>query len=184
MLMATMTPVEDMGGPRTGLDAQERNIFGHSREADWAIGGAALGFTAALVEFIENNEKSNEFSRKGEIRPVPRKKQRRRKFKEILEKVDGLDHRNAFHEIMTLQTEIYYRIIIMIIKIFMIMKSIVTTSFKKGQSGHRGKGGNLQPQFANQDENKSNREIVAQVHQLVKTFLVQNICQIQFKRKF
>jgi hypothetical protein len=65
MLMATMTPVEDMGGPRTGLDAQERNIFGHSREADWAIGGAALGFTAALVEFIENNEKSNEFSRKG-----------------------------------------------------------------------------------------------------------------------
>ena len=50
------------------------------------------------------------------------------------------------------------------------------------QPGHHGKGGNLQPQLANQDENKNNREKVAQVHQLVKTFLVQNICQIHFRK--
>ena len=76
-IMATMTPVEGMCGPRTvSNDAQGRRIFSHSREADWAIGGAAIGFTAALVEFIANNvfERSNEFSsRKGEIRPVLRK---------------------------------------------------------------------------------------------------------------
>ena len=97
--MAAMTPVEDMGGPRTVLDAQERKIFSHSREADWAIGGAAIGFTAALVEFIANNvfERSNDFSsRKGEIRPVPRKNKRRRKFKDILEDADVFDPRNAF----------------------------------------------------------------------------------------
>ena len=93
MLMATMTamtPVGDMGDPRTVLDAQDRKIFGHSREADWAIGGAAIGFTAALVEFIANNvfKPSNDFSsRKGEIRPIQRKTKRRRKFKEILEEV-------------------------------------------------------------------------------------------------
>jgi hypothetical protein len=98
--MAAMTPVEDMGGPRTVLnDAQERKILSNSREADWAIGGAAIGFTAPLVEFIANNvfEKSNHFSsRKGEIRPVPRKNKRRQKFKDILEEADVFVPRNDF----------------------------------------------------------------------------------------
>jgi hypothetical protein len=91
--------VEDMGGPRTVLDAQERKIFGHSREADWAIGGAAIGFTAALLEFIANNvlERSNDFSsRKGEVKPVPKKTKRRRKFKETVEEADYFDPSNAF----------------------------------------------------------------------------------------
>ena len=32
-----------------------RQIFGKSKEVDWAIGGAALGFTVAIVEYIANN---------------------------------------------------------------------------------------------------------------------------------
>ena len=67
--VSAMAPVGNMGGRRAFYnDAQERKIFGNSRETDWAIGGAAIGFTAALVEFIANNvfDKSNEFSsRKG-----------------------------------------------------------------------------------------------------------------------
>ena len=32
-----------------------RQMFGNSKEVDWAIGGAALGFTVAIVEYIANN---------------------------------------------------------------------------------------------------------------------------------
>ena len=32
-----------------------RQMFGSSKEVDWAIGGAALGFTVAIVEYIANN---------------------------------------------------------------------------------------------------------------------------------
>merc|ERR1719192_1363420 len=38
-----------------GEEGVERHIFGHSRETDWALGGAALGLTVALVEFIANS---------------------------------------------------------------------------------------------------------------------------------
>jgi len=98
--MSAIFPVEAVGGPRIFYDgAQERKIFGRSRETDWALGGAAIGFTAALVEFIANNvlDKSDQFSsRKGEIRPVSRKTKGRRKFKDILDEVDDFDRSNAF----------------------------------------------------------------------------------------
>ena len=32
-----------------------RQMFTDSKEVDWAIGGAALGFTVAIVEYIANN---------------------------------------------------------------------------------------------------------------------------------
>ena len=32
-----------------------KQMFGNSKEVDWAIGGAALGFTVAIVEYIANN---------------------------------------------------------------------------------------------------------------------------------
>ena len=32
-----------------------RQMFSDSKEVDWAIGGAALGFTVAIVEYIANN---------------------------------------------------------------------------------------------------------------------------------
>lgn len=98
--MSSVVPVDAVGGPRIfPNEAHERKIFGHSREADWAIGGAAIGFTAALFEFIANNvfDKNNGFSsRKGEIRPVPRKTKGRRKFKDILADTSDFDPGNAF----------------------------------------------------------------------------------------
>ena len=33
----------------------DRQMFSDSKEVDWAIGGAALGFTVAIVEYIANN---------------------------------------------------------------------------------------------------------------------------------
>ena len=103
-----------VSGPAEGIlpdVGQERKIFGHSREADWAIGGAAIGFTAALVEFIANNvfDKDNDgfSSRKGEVRPVRNINKERRKFRDILDDANNFDysyddydvtHRNRVHE--------------------------------------------------------------------------------------
>ena len=36
-------------------ETSQRQMFSKSKEIDWAIGGAALGFTVAIVEYIANN---------------------------------------------------------------------------------------------------------------------------------
>ena len=92
----SMTSLRQLSGSNIPYNGEQaRKIFGHSREADWAIGGAALGFTAALVEYIANNvfvkDINNQFaSRKGELRVEPKKSRRRRKFKDILEDTEDL----------------------------------------------------------------------------------------------
>ena len=70
-----------------------------SRETDWALGGAALGLTVALVEYIATNvferRADSEFaSRRGDIRPYARRKHKP-KFKDILEDI-GADRSEAF----------------------------------------------------------------------------------------
>ena len=100
--MSVLVPVPAVPGLSEQIfpsKSEERKILGHSREADWAIGGAALGFTAALVEFIANNvvNKNNGFSsRKGWIRPAPQRSKQRRKFKDILDDARDKDLTNAF----------------------------------------------------------------------------------------
>ena len=64
-MLPVIPHVRSVGGlPLLYNERQGRKIFGHSREADWAIGGAAIGFTVALVEYITNNvfDKTEEFS--------------------------------------------------------------------------------------------------------------------------
>ena len=39
---------------RGGMDSM-RQLFGRSKEADWAIGGAAIGFTAGILQFLSNS---------------------------------------------------------------------------------------------------------------------------------
>ena len=87
---------QNIGGfSRLYNERQGRKIFGHSREADWAIGGAAVGFTVALVEFISNNifDKSEQFSSRSGTMMEARKKDKR-KFKEFDN--NDLDLSNSF----------------------------------------------------------------------------------------
>ena len=70
-----------------------------SRETDWALGGAALGLTVALVEYIATNvferRADSEFaSRRGDLRPYARRKHKP-KFKDILEDV-AVERSEAF----------------------------------------------------------------------------------------
>ena len=41
--------------PRLPRPEDTQRMLGHSKEVNWALGGAALGLTVAIVEYIANN---------------------------------------------------------------------------------------------------------------------------------
>ena len=71
-------------------NAMRQLLLGHSKEVDWAIGGAAFGFTAGLLQFLSNTAfKIGEQNRRIAER------------KESVEKFDYIDRKTSFQQKMS-----------------------------------------------------------------------------------